>query len=361
MTSTMQPAVSQAQTPDYESLWHQSRLSVLNVPEKDPEVLKVEDTSICTLGNFSASIGKAKSKKTFNLSAIVAAALKGDEVVNYTGCFPEGKRKVLYVDTEQSDHHCSKVYRRILKLAGLSDDEDNENLEFLALRKFTPAIRLGIIETAIYNIEGLGLVIIDGIRDLVVDINSPSEATFVISKLMQWTEERLIHLHAILHQNKGDDNARGHIGTELLNKAETVLQVERDKDDHSISKVEAVCIRGQEFAPFAFRINDEQLPELIAGYSFDSKSSGRPKKENSDPYMDIPVPVHQKVVDQIFQDSATEFGYKQLQEALKAAYANEGYSMGDNKIVDIIKSITNKRIIIKNERNKNILNPERHW
>ncbi len=33
---------------------------------------------IGTLGNFSASIGKAKSKKTFNVSAIVAAALKTD-------------------------------------------------------------------------------------------------------------------------------------------------------------------------------------------------------------------------------------------------------------------------------------------
>lgn len=65
---------------------------------------------------FSASIGKAKSKKTFNLSAIVAAALKGDMVVNYTGCFPPDKNKILYVDTEQSDHHCNRVYKRILKL-----------------------------------------------------------------------------------------------------------------------------------------------------------------------------------------------------------------------------------------------------
>ena len=133
---------------------------------------------------------------------------------------------------------------------------------FLGLRKHTPADRLGIIDAAIHGIEGLGLVIIDGVRDLVVDINSPSEATFIISKLMQWTDEFQIHLHTILHQNKGDDNARGHIGTELLNKAETVLQVEKDKTDHNISKVEAVCIRDREFYPFAFHINEEHLPEL---------------------------------------------------------------------------------------------------
>ena len=44
--------------------------------EKAPEILKVHDSVIGTLGNFSASIGKAKKVKTFNVSAIVAAALK---------------------------------------------------------------------------------------------------------------------------------------------------------------------------------------------------------------------------------------------------------------------------------------------
>lgn len=99
-------------------------------------------------------------------------------------------------------------------------------MQFLALRKHTPEERLAIVECAIYHTDRLGLVIIDGIRDLVYDINSPVEATTVISKLMQWTDERQLHLHTVLHQNKSDDNARGHIGTELNNKAETVIQIE---------------------------------------------------------------------------------------------------------------------------------------
>jgi hypothetical protein len=38
--------------------------------------------------------------------------------------------------------------------------------------------------------------------------------------------QKVIHIHTILHQNKADENARGHIGTELNNKAETVLEYE---------------------------------------------------------------------------------------------------------------------------------------
>ena len=127
-------------------LWQASRLSLSKSYEKAPEILKVHGSVIGTLGNFSASIGKAKSKKTFNVSAIVAAALRNGTVLRYVAELPEDKRKILYVDTEQSPYHCLKVMKRILRMAGLPDDRDNENLEFLALRKYTPEQRIRIVE-----------------------------------------------------------------------------------------------------------------------------------------------------------------------------------------------------------------------
>jgi hypothetical protein len=139
-------------------------------------------------------------------------------------------------------------------------------LEFLSLRKFSPKIRLDIIEEAIYHTEGIGLVIIDGVRDLAYDINSPSEVTGLITRPMQWSDERRIHIHSVLYLNKGDDNTRGHLGTELNNKAETVLQITKDEFDKDISSVTAMYIRDIEFEPYAFRINSDGLPESVAGY-----------------------------------------------------------------------------------------------
>ena len=83
-------------------LWQASRLSLSKSYEKAPEILKVHGSVIGTLGNFSASIGKAKSKRLSNVSAIVAAALKNGTVLRYVAELPEDKRKILYVDTEQS-------------------------------------------------------------------------------------------------------------------------------------------------------------------------------------------------------------------------------------------------------------------
>lgn len=105
-------------------------------------------------------------------------------MLKYRSSFPEDKRTVLYIDTEQGRHHCQKVLKRILRLAELPEDKNPDNLIMLALRKYAPPIRLAIVEQAIGTIPDLGLVIIDSIRDFLYDINSPSEATDIISRFM---------------------------------------------------------------------------------------------------------------------------------------------------------------------------------
>lgn len=338
-------------------LWQASRLSLSQTYEKAPEILKVHDSVIGTLGNFSASIGKAKSKKTFNVSAIVAAALKNGTVLRYAAELPDNKRKVLYVDTEQSPYHCLKVMKRILQLAGLPNDRDNENLEFLALRKYTPEQRIMIVEQAIYNTPNIGLVIIDGIRDMVYDINSPGESTRIISKLMQWTDEKQIHLHTILHQNKGDENARGHIGTELNNKAESVLLVEKCDGDNS--KVCALHIRAMDFEPFAFHINEDALPELTEGYRFESRKVGRPHKDRFDPGRDITEQQHRLALEGIF-DSCEEYGYKELQEALIEHYPEIGIRLSRQKSVALIAFLRSRRMVVQEHGRKYRINPDYH-
>ena len=336
-----------------------SAVSANGAYEQSPVVLMVDDAAIGTLGNFSASIGKAKSKKTFNVTAIAASALKNRTVLKYRSSFPEDKRTVLYIDTEQGRHHCQKVLKRILRLAGLPEDKNPDNLIMLALRKYAPPIRLAIVEQAIGTIPDLGLVIIDGIRDFLYDINSPSEATDIISRFMQWTDDRQIHIHTILHQNKNDENARGHIGTELNNKAETVMQVEVDKMDRTVSVVEAIHIRDRAFEPFAFRINDEVLPELLDSYQPQEKKIGRPAKEPFDPYKEISESVHRAALDAAFTNVCIT-SYDDYLERLKEGYALQDIKLRHNKAVKVATFLSNKRMVIKEGKEYKI-NPESHY
>ena len=327
--------------------------------EQSPAVLRVDGSVIGTLGNFSASIGKAKSKKTFNVAALTAAALTNGSVLHYRASFPEGKRGILYIDTEQGRPHCQQVLRRILRLAGLPEEQDPDNLVMLTLRKFPPDMRLAIVDHAIGTIPHLGLVIIDGIRDLLYDINSPKEATDIISRFMQWTDDKQIHIHTVLHQNKNDEHARGHIGTELNNKAETIMQVEVDKEEKTISVVEAMHIRDREFEPFAFRINEEGLPELVEPYLPKEKKIGRPTKEPFDPYKEIPENVHRAALDAAFANG-TIGNYGDYLERLKEEYGLQGVKLGHNKAVKVATFLGNKRMVIKEGKEYKI-NPECHY
>ena len=337
----------------------ESTISVTSTYEHSPVVLMVDDTVIGTLGNFSASIGKAKSKKTFNVSAIVASALSGSTVLHYRSTFPENKRKILYIDTEQGRYHCQLVLKRILRLADLPEYKNPDNLIMLTLRKFSPKLRLAIVELSIGSIPDLGFGIIDGIRDFLYDINSSSESTDIISKFMQWTDDRQIHIHTVLHQNKNDEHARGHIGTELNNKAETIMQIEVDKEDKTVSVVEAVHIRDREFEPFAFRINEEAIPELVESYLPKEKKIGRPTKEPFEPYKEIPENVHQAALDAAFANGNIS-NYNDYLERLKIGYGLQDVNLGHNKAVKVATFLRNKRMVIKVGKEYQI-NPEYHY
>ena len=339
---------------DFATLWKTIHLKVTDTYEVPPEILWVNGSTIGTLGNFSASTGKAKSKKTFNISAIVAAALKNDEVLKYSACLPPNKRKILYVDTEQSKYHCHKVMERILRLAGLPTDKDREDFVFIVLREQTPDKRKQIIGYMLENMPDVGLLIIDGIRDLMYDINSPSESTDLINLLMRWSSGYNLHIHTVLHLNKGDDNTRGHIGTELNNKAETVLQITKSQQDGNISEVKAMHIRDREFDPFAFRINDSALPEVVDGYVFK-----QPSQDRGFPLAELTEQQHRTALANGFGKQVI-YGYENVLKTLKQGYASIGYERGRNIHVELNKFLVNKRMIVKEGKGYRY-NPDFHY
>lgn len=308
-----------------------------------PQIIWIDNSTIATFGNFSASTGKAKSKKTFNLTALVAASLANKQVLQYRAKLPEGKRRILYVDTEQSRYHCRNVLDRILRLAGLPSTVDNENLDFIGLREYSPSLRIKIIDYALSHNKGYGLVIIDGIRDLMLDINNAGESVEVINKLMQWSSIYDLHIHCVLHLNKGDDNVRGHIGTELNNKAETVLVISKSSQDNNISEVRSMHIRDKDFAPFAFRIDENGLPEEVCDYSFDQHV---PKKiKNS--YIDLTEAQHRAALEYAFAGKPIK-GFDNMIEALIKGYAAIGFERKRSITIQLLQYLQEElKLIVK--------------
>jgi len=133
----------------------------------------------------------------------------------------------------------------------------------IKLREFTPNERLQYVEWLFLESEyknKLGVVSIDGYVDLINDFNSQLESSELTQKLMKWSSISKAHITGVLHLNPNSDKARGHLGTILQQKCETVVII-ADKGEHSL--VTCQRGRGKKFKEFCIKVNDEWLPEII--------------------------------------------------------------------------------------------------
>jgi hypothetical protein len=214
---------------------------------KEPKPLVCfADKPIFTRGNISCISGKAKSRKTFLISLLTAQILESDY-----------NARILIFDTEQGNFHVQRVARRIHRLVGYEPTENKENMRMFALRELSTEERLNFVRDAVLHFLP-DLVFIDGIRDLLKDFNDIRESSEIVNLLMKLSSELDCHICAVLHENKGDTSLRGHAGTELQNKAETVISVTLDG---TVTAVEPKFCRNMPFEPFHFRVNEEGLPE----------------------------------------------------------------------------------------------------
>lgn len=228
-----------------------------------------DDAIIGTLGDFIVVTGKAKARKSFLLLTFVASLLRYKQDGIIGGSLPENKRKVLIFDTEMAEFSVQLAAKRISKMSG---DFNHPDLEVYTLRTESHTDIFNMIEAKLYSTPNVGFVVIDGIRDLASSINDEAEATRLSRALLRWTQELNICIAVVLHQNKNDTSVRGHLGTEMVNKAMTVLSVAKDVLNPDVSIVTPEYCRYKEPDPFAFAINEDGLPVFI---DLPEKQSGK--------------------------------------------------------------------------------------
>lgn len=234
-------------------------------------VIDLEGTTIASEGNLSAIVGEAKSKKTFLCSAIVGDMLRIRSDRNFG--ITRRMCRVLWLDTEQSELHARKVARRILDLCESPVPDEHPLFKMLTLRELCPIERRSMLYKAI-EVYKPKLVVIDGISDLQHNTNDLEESEQIITELMALSTLNCCHIMCVLHTNPGSDKARGHTGSALQRKAESVLYVRKVGE---VSVVEPQFCRNEPFERFAFRVNDDGLPEQC---DLPSESCGDGSAEN---------------------------------------------------------------------------------
>ena len=261
-----------------------------DLPPMQP-LFKMFDVPCFYRGELVANCGKAKSGKTFFLSIVMAACLtekalalerhtesnKGHtDLTDLTDIKP---LRVLWIDTEQSQQSTQEILRdRIIPLAdnksvgsegSVCDNNPSVCDNFFAfnLRGLGFEKRGKMVDVAIRAIKP-DIAIIDGIKDLMTDINDAVQATIIMEKLMALAQELKCCIVCVLHQNKSeqDRNMRGSIGTELTNKAFEVFQCEVINESDTFKVTHTYSRKQKMKQKLYYRVNDQGLPEQIANY-----------------------------------------------------------------------------------------------
>jgi len=215
-----------------------------------------------TYGNLSVITAPPKTKKTFFVSLLASAYLSG---TNIYGGDIKGHRQngdLVHFDTEQGLWHASKVFRRPLDM---DSKIPADKYHTFALRTIGHKERIDFIDYYLTeNIKEPSLIIIDGIADLVSNVNDLDECSLITQKLMKWSTKFNCHIINIIHQNFGSTKlGTGHLGSALEKKAETIIALEANTVNRDWTTVKCGRSRGYSFDTFSFEVNAKGLPTIV--------------------------------------------------------------------------------------------------
>ena len=288
-------------------------------------LLKLFDVPCCPRGELVAFTGKAKSGKTFVMSMMMAAAAASEALAFHRTTFEP--LQVLWIDTEQSDQSTQDILRnRIVPMVCGEGDSFPEHLyDIFNIRTESWTERLPLLMAAI-DLCHPDLVILDGVRDLVDDINNGQLAHEVTERLMKVAQQARCCIVCVIHQNKAaeDRTLRGSIGTELTNKAFEVYECEK-LPSRTFVVTQKLTRKYDITDALYFTVDDRGLPRQVGAPTSNSMKAKLSKEDVIKIFTDAlkgGVMLSYKELQQRVAESSPLKQYQQYYEAFAEVFGN---------------------------------------
>ena len=216
---------------DLADLLHRRRFDFNTVPLTIRTIYSLSGSTVTTPGNLTSITSAVKTGKSAVVGAMMASAMAGEDAGDCLG-FTSSNPKALALlsfDSEQSpdDHWHQNV--RALRRAGLQEPPPwlySYCLTGLGSTRAWECVKEAIRIAADQH-SGVHSILVDGVADLVADVNDPAESNAFIAELHEIAIEHLCSIIAVIHFNPGGEKTRGHLGSQLERKAETNLRLDK--------------------------------------------------------------------------------------------------------------------------------------
>lgn len=226
------------------------RTNYNNPPIPSNSIVSFQGTVIGASENLLCITGEEGSGKSNYIGAIIAGAISSSSLDSSMTLGLEitpnpHHKAVLHFDTEQSESQLYKNGMRSFRRAGITGCPPY--YYSICLTPVSRKERLQVIMKSIehYDIvhQGIHLVLIDGIADLIYSANDERQAIALIEGFHQLAITYNTCIVCVLHYIPDGIKLRGHLGSEIQRKAAGILAIEKCKDDEKNSVVKALKIR----------------------------------------------------------------------------------------------------------------------
>jgi len=241
-------------------------------------ILLQNDNAVIFPNTINVIQGQSGSHKSRLAELIASAFIKKPDCQNtllgYTAT-PDKEILFCYVDTERNlNDQLPYALQSIQLKAGYSKTEKPENYTFTSLLEIERKQRFDSLKEYINdnrdNTHKHIFLILDVITDCIGDFNKVDETMQLIDLMNISINKYDMTFLCIIHENPGTgQKARGHLGTEIMNKASTVMQVGFEKDaqnnDTDVIRVKYLKTRStKRHDPFYVKYSDTDKGLILA-------------------------------------------------------------------------------------------------
>lgn len=323
-----------------------------------PAWINLDKTPIFSKGTINVIQGKAgvhKSRLAETFCALLLSPHREGDFLGFSRYNLGTGYYVGYVDTERNtQEHFPAAVQRIRERAGLDRKTDNGRFFPVSIKQIDRRERLAAVQQWINHIRGemekKGVqdwnlfVVLDVVTDCVASFNRDDETLALFDYLGNLCEHYGVSFLLVLHENPFTEKARGHTGTEAMNKADTQIQIGYDAaapgEESDLIKVKFLKTRNAARPKPLYLQYSKEKNGLVAADPEAVKEHIESKKKNKDEGL---------LLDALMGafDACEEMSQKQLVATLADAF---GWS--DNTIKSKLKSLVDRQTPIQNKEGK---------
>ncbi len=223
---------------DIAELLKQRRFNPSITPPPLRPIYSLGGQVIATPGNLVTVTSAVKTGKSAVIGAMAASVMAAGTNVDCLGFSSNNPKSyaLLHFDSEQSpDDHWHQI-ARALKRAKIHKPPTwlySYCLTGLGHRRAWDCVAEAM-RFAAETHGGIHSILIDGVADLVADVNDAAECNDFVATVHDVAIQRDCPIIGVIHFNPGGEKTRGHLGSQLERKAETNLRLDKIDEVTSI-------------------------------------------------------------------------------------------------------------------------------